>query len=135
MKKKPRSSKNIIIGQRVDPIKVERARQLRRRMTLEESILWEALRANRLDGFHFRRQQIIDGFIVDFYCHVAGLVVELDGGIHLQQRDYDEERDQVLSARSLRILRIPDEEVRQNLKSVLARIASACQAGNASPIV
>ena len=73
----PRS--NIIIGQRIDPAKAQRARELRRRMTTEEKALWQRLRANRLDGFHFRRQQVIDGFIVDFYCHAASLVVETDG--------------------------------------------------------
>ena len=50
-------------------------------MTPAEKILWQELRANKL-GVHFRRQQAIAGFIVDFYCHKAGLVVEVDGDIH-----------------------------------------------------
>lgn len=64
-------TRNIVIGQKVDQAKVERAKELRKNLTPEERILWQRLRANRLDGWHFRRQQIIDGFIVDFYCHKA----------------------------------------------------------------
>jgi very-short-patch-repair endonuclease len=68
----------IIPGQTVTKEKLERSRQLRREMTPAEKILWQELRGNKL-GVHFRRQQVIAGFIVDFYCHKAGLVIELDG--------------------------------------------------------
>ncbi|HBE16818.1 MAG TPA: restriction endonuclease [Cyanobacteria bacterium UBA11149] len=117
---------NIIVGQKISPIKLERAKQLRRQMTQAEKILWQHLRANRLNGLHFRRQQIIDGFIVDFYCHSARLVVEVDGGIHKQQVEYDEERDRILSGRALRLLRIQNEEVMENLDRVLLCISQAC---------
>jgi len=66
-------------------------------MTPAEKILWKELRTNRL-GVHFRRQQIIQGFIVDFYCHRAGLVVEVDGDVHDLQTEEDERREKVLSA-------------------------------------
>jgi very-short-patch-repair endonuclease len=115
-------SRNIVIGQKVEGTKVARAKELRRQMTREERILWQHLRANRLRGKQFRRQQIIDGFIVDFYCHAAGLAVELDGSSHIGRVEYDGERDQILSARGLRILRIQD--VRDNLPVVLAEIAA-----------
>ncbi len=118
---------NIVIGQKVTSVKVQRAKELRHQMTQEEKILWQYLRANRLNGLHFRRQQIIDGFIADFYCHTARLVIEVDGQIHQQQAEYDAERDRALSARGLRLLRIKNEHVRQNLDSVLARIAKACE--------
>ncbi len=117
---------NIVIGQKVASAKVQRAKELRSKMTQEEKILWQHLRANRLNGFHFRRQQVIDGFIADFYCHAVRLVIEVDGEIHQQQAEYDAERDKVLSARGLRLLRIKNEEVRQNLDSVLVRISKAC---------
>ncbi len=84
--------KNIIPGQRVVKEKLQRARELRRDMTSAEKVLWNELRGNKL-GVHFRRQQIIAGFIVDFYCHRAGLVIELDGDIHnLPLRPAREER-------------------------------------------
>ncbi|MGQ0602524.1 MAG: endonuclease domain-containing protein [Anaerolineales bacterium] len=119
-------ARNIVIGQKVDPIKAQRTRELRRAMTPEEKALWQALRTNKLHGFHFRRQQTIDGFIVDFYCHAAGLVVELDGEIHQQQVEYDAERDRGLSARGLRVLRFDNDEVRRDLAGVLKQILSAC---------
>jgi very-short-patch-repair endonuclease len=117
---------NIVIGQKVTSIKIQRAKELRRQMTQEEKILWQHLRANRLNGLHFRRQQIIDGFIADFYCHAARLVIEVDGEIHQQQAEYDAERSKVLSARGLRLLRIRNVEVRQNLNNILVRISKAC---------
>jgi very-short-patch-repair endonuclease len=119
--------RNIVIGQKVDPAKVKRARQFRRQMTEEERLLWQQLRANRLDGFHFRRQQVIGGFIVDFYCHAAGLVVEVDGEVHQKRAEYDAERDRHLSARGLRVLRVRNREVREDLPDVLTRIAAACR--------
>jgi very-short-patch-repair endonuclease len=72
-------------------------------MFAAEKILWQELRSNKL-GVHFRRQQIIQGFIVDFYCHRAGLVVEVDGDIHDLQREEDARREKALSAVGLRSL-------------------------------
>ena len=118
---------NIVIGQKVDPDKVQRAKEFRRHMTVPERILWRHLRKNRLCGRHFRRQQIIDGFIVDFYCHSTGLVVEVDGKVHEGRTAYDAERGRVLAARGLRIIRIRNEEIRKDLPGVLARIAASAQ--------
>ena len=119
-------SRNIIIGQEVDPALLERAKELRKNMTPEEGILWQHLRANRLGGWHFRRQQVIAGFIVDFYCHQAGLVVELDGPVHERQPEHDNERDTILESQGLRVLRIKNTEVHQDLELVLERILEAC---------
>ena len=120
-------TRNIVIGQKITSIKLQRSKQLRRNMTLEEKIIWQHLRANRLQGFHFRRQQIIDGFIADFYCHPTALVLEIDGKIHENQIEYDAQRDKVLSARGLRLLRIKNEEIRDNIDKVLKRILQACE--------
>jgi len=87
--------KNIIPGQRVTKEKVERSRELRREMTPAEWRLWQEVRARKL-GVRFRRQQIIAGFIVDFYCHQAALVVEVDGDIHDLQQAEDVRREKVL---------------------------------------
>lgn len=123
---KKEGTRNIVIGYKVDLVKVQRAKELRQQMTPEEKILWQHLRANRLNGLHFRRQQIIDGFIADFYCHTTRLVIEVDGKIHEQQVEYDAERDKVLSARGLRLLRIKNEEMRHELDKVLMHISTAC---------
>ena len=115
--------KNIIPGQKVTKAKLERAKELRRDMTPAEKILWEELRANKL-GVHFRRQQVIQGFIVDFYCHKAGLVIEVDGDIHDLQKGEDERREKALSALGLRVVRFRNDEVVENLSALVRKIKS-----------
>jgi very-short-patch-repair endonuclease len=66
-------------NQSVSKEKLELARSLRRAMTSEERISWQALRTDKLANIHFRRQQVIAGFIVDFYCASACLALEIDG--------------------------------------------------------
>ncbi len=68
-------------GQHVSAVKVLLSRQFRHESTHNESLLWNALRNNAL-GVRFRRQQVIDGFIAEFYCAAYGLVVEVDGAHH-----------------------------------------------------
>jgi very-short-patch-repair endonuclease len=95
--------------------------ELCREMTPAEKLLWQEVRAKKL-GVRFRRQQIIQGFVVDFYCHRAGLVVEVDGDIHGLQQEEDARREKVLSALGLRIVRFRNDEVERNLSSVVERI-------------
>ena len=96
----------------------ENARALRKNMTKEERRLWyDFLRSYSV---RFLRQKVIDRYIVDFYCHDARLIVELDGSQHFdpknQQRDL--ERTRVLESRGLQVIRIPNNEVNQNFRSV-----------------
>lgn len=111
----------IIPGQRVTKEKLERARELRRDMTPAEKILWQELRADKL-GAHFRRQQIIAGFIVDFYCHRAALVVEVDGDVHDLQQEDDARREKALSELGLRTIRFRNDEVVRKLSAVVGKI-------------
>ena len=120
------SAHHIVAGQKVSPTMVQRAKELRRTMTPAETRLWAALRRNQLNGLHFRRQQIIGGLIVDFYCHAASLVVEIDGPIHDTQAERDAERERILAAHGLRVLRVRNEQVMQDLEGVLRAIAAAC---------
>lgn len=115
--------KNIVAGQLVSRTKVERARELRKSMTPTERVLWNELRGSKL-GMRFRRQQVISGFIVDFYCHKCGLVIELDGDIHQsgEQKDVDEEKDLVLRELGLRVVRFHNEDVNLNMTIVLEKI-------------
>ena len=73
-------------------------------MTLAERTLWKALRKNQIDGLHFRRQQIIAGFIVGFYCHSTALVIEVDGDVHHSAADYDRERDRLFERHGFEVL-------------------------------
>jgi very-short-patch-repair endonuclease len=115
---------NIVVGQTVHSEKVVRSKQLRSDMTPSEKTLWLCLRANRLQGLKFRRQQIIDGFIVDFYCHADALIVEADGPIHDLKKTADLERERVLVGRGFLLLRFTNHEIESNLKAVLDKIAS-----------
>jgi very-short-patch-repair endonuclease len=117
--------KNIIPGQKVTRAKLERAKELRREMTPAEKLLWQEVRAGKL-GVRFRRQQIIQGFIVDFYCHKAALVVEVDGDIHDLQQEEDARREKVLSEMGLRIVRFRNDEVLKNLSTVVGNIKQRC---------
>jgi very-short-patch-repair endonuclease len=114
----------IIRGQNVEPDKLSLAKRLRREVTVAERILWRALRRNAVDGFHFRRQQVIEGYIVDFYCNAAKLAIELDGTVHEDQWQYDESRDEVISRNGVRVLRISNESLR-DLEAVIESIREA----------
>lgn len=117
---------NIIVGQRLSQEKHDLAKQLRREMTGPERLVWERVRANRVCGLRFRRQQVIDGYIADFYCHSKSLVVEIDGPIHEAQREYDSHRDRVFRERGFVVLRFRNVEVLRDLDSVIQRIVMHC---------
>jgi very-short-patch-repair endonuclease len=103
--------------------KLELARDLRMRMTPQERILWHALRNDALGALHFRRQQVIAGYIIDFYCASAKLAIEIDGASHLHRTEHDAVRDRALSEMGIRTLRVSNDEVDQNLDGVLRKIA------------
>ena len=91
-------------------------------MTPAEKTLWKHLKANRLNGLHFRRQQIVHGYFADFYCHQQELIVEVDGSVHETQKEYDAEREEYLKALGFRIVRFTNEEVTNHLNGVLQKI-------------
>ena len=115
--------------------RTQRARDLRKAQTSAEAELWRALRNRRLEGLKFRRQVSLDRYVLDFYCHEHQLVVELDGEVHEepQQRDHDQSRDTYLVSLGLRIVRIPNREVLENLAEVLRRIVAMALTPGPSP--
>ena len=95
-----------------------RADELRKNMTQQEWNLWYFyLRNHRLKWY---RQRIIDGFIVDFYCHAAKLVIEIDGKQHYTDKGivYDTERTQVLQGYGLKVLRYTNQQLECNFQEV-----------------
>lgn len=94
-------------------------------MTPAEAVLWSRLRTNQLGGLHFRRQRIVAGFIADFYCHSARLVVEVDGPVHERLTESDEVRRAVLDSAGVRVLRVTNVEVARDIDDVLLRILAA----------
>ncbi|HNW81367.1 MAG TPA: DUF559 domain-containing protein [bacterium] len=95
--------------------------QMREIPTVAEKILWSELRGSKL-GVKFRRQHIIDRFIVDFYCVEKALIVEVDGEIHLQQKERDEERETILKAMGCEIIRFRNSEVENDIEKVIQKI-------------
>ena len=96
---------------------VDRARGLRQTMTDAERKLWYHLRNRHLSGHKFRRQHEIDHYIVDFACTAAMLTVELDGGQHIGQQEYDERRTRHLEAKGYRVLRFWNNDVLMKIES------------------
>src|SRR3989338_4622099 len=101
--------------------KVVVARELRRRMTPEETILWEELRSRRFRKFKFRRQVPIGRFIADFVCLSVHLIIEVDGGIHDDQEGHDKGREEFLREGGFSVIRFRNEEVQGNLPGLLSR--------------
>ena len=86
-------------------IKTTRARELRQKLTDTERFVWAKLRGRRFAGYKFRRQKPIASYIVDFVCAEYLLIVELDGGQHVEQSAYDSHRTQRLEELGYRVLR------------------------------
>jgi very-short-patch-repair endonuclease len=101
---------------------------MRHEMTDAERRLWTLLRDRRLQGFKFRRQHPVGGFILDFFCVSAGLAVECGGGQHIDSR-YRAERDAKLQWLGVHVLRVPDDLVLKEPDVVLNHIYSTIEAG------
>jgi very-short-patch-repair endonuclease len=108
------------------------ARTMRAAPTDAEHRLWQHLRAGRLPGFKFRRQQPMGNFIVDFVCLEARLIVELDGGQHNGSAS-DVRRDERLASQGFVVLRFWNNEVFESLEGVVERILAQLQQPHPSP--
>jgi very-short-patch-repair endonuclease len=103
-------------------LKWTRARQLRNESTDAERRLWYFLRRQQLGGHKFRRQYPLAGYIADFVCVPARLVVELDGGQHLEALDYDQRRTDALQRVGYRVLRFWNDDVLLRTQDVVEEI-------------
>ena len=102
-----------------------KARNLRKNQTDAERLLWQHLRNRQMLGQKFRRQFSIDTYIVDFVCLEVKLIVELDGGQHAEQIEYDHRRTEQLQKRGFKVLRFWNNDVLQNTTGVLEAIRLA----------
>jgi len=104
-------------------------------MTDAERIIWYGVRAHRLNGASFRRQAPIGPFIVDFVCHDARVIVEIDGGQHFcdEHEKRDARRDAFLAGKGYRVLRFSNHDVMSNRSGVLEAIANAVLGASPSP--
>ena len=101
---------------------VFRARELRQTLTDAEKLLWRRLRLKQIEGQKFRRQAPIGNYIVDFVCFEKRLIVELDGGQHAEQTEYDEARDRWLESQGFRVIRVWNDQVMRETEAVMEMI-------------
>ncbi|HWE47819.1 MAG TPA: DUF559 domain-containing protein [Caulobacteraceae bacterium] len=105
------------------PETLQKARDLRRRMSPPEVVLWQAIRGSRL-GYKIRRQHCLGPYIVDFFCVAAKLAIEIDGPSHEDRAQvaHDARRDGYLLERGVRTVRIPSVMVMTELDHVVAKL-------------
>jgi very-short-patch-repair endonuclease len=101
------------------------ARQLRRSQTDAEKLLWSKLRNRALNGYKFRRQVPVGNYIADFLCQEAMFIVELDGGQHAEQQEYDQRRTHWLESQGFRVLRFWNNDVLLNIDGICDVILEA----------
>ena len=113
---------------KLDPQLLEFAKTMRSNATDAEYLMWQLLRAKRFINLKFRRQHVIAPYIVDFYCHELGLVIELDGSQHGTDDaiEYDAERTRFLEALDLRVVRYWNHDVSNRTDVVLEDLWMRC---------
>lgn len=105
---------------------IDRARSLRQSETPPEDLLWLAPRNSQIGGMKFRRQHPIGRYVVDFYCHAAKLVVEVDGMSHDDKMTQDAAKSRFLESEGLQLLRVTNQDVMHDLDAVTREIARLC---------
>jgi very-short-patch-repair endonuclease len=101
----------------------EQARSLRKTQTVSEGLLWSVLRARQLCGLKFRRQHLIEPWIVDFACPQERLIVEIDGPYHDEVVEADSKRQEHLEAMGWKVIRFRDQDVVENVERIARAIA------------
>lgn len=109
------------------PLIFENARLLRSKMTQAETKLWEFLRT-KPGGFKFRRQHPLGIYIADFFCYQLKLVIEVDGRIHERAaiRQADTERQKLIEADGIKVMRFTNDQVLTNIEAVIKTISAYC---------
>jgi very-short-patch-repair endonuclease len=116
---------------------VDRARRLRQTQSVAEALLWERLRRNQLNGWGFRRQAPVGKYVVDFLCHKAALIVEIDGPVHdsQEQQLFDAARTAELETLGFLVIRVKERVVRDGIDHVLAWIVHVGELRTATKLV
>jgi adenine-specific DNA-methyltransferase len=104
----------------------DRRRELRKSQTDCENIVWGLLRNKQCKGLKFFRQYSIGPYILDFYCPKLKLSIELDGGQHFENKEYDQIRTEYLRQYNITELRFWNNEILENLEGVYQKILEYC---------
>ena len=113
---------------------IDNAQANRKEPTQAEEKLWQELKGKKLE-YKFRRQHLIDDFIVDFVCLNSKLIIEVDGGYHMdiEQQNRDIARTVVLDRLGYKVIRFRNEEVLNDINSVIAKIKSELKSREPQP--
>ena len=111
---------------------VERARKLRKAGSLPEALLWKEIKSKQINGLNFDRQKVIGNYIVDFFCHELGVVIEIDDKTHDMKVEYDEKREKYLRGLGLEIIHISAKDVLENPASVALWLKTTPACGHPS---
>jgi very-short-patch-repair endonuclease len=114
-------------------VSYEHVKFLRQNQTTAERLLWVQLRAKRVGNIRFRRQHPLGPYVVDFYCHAARLVIELDGESHDLSVAADTHRTAWLKNYGVDVLRFTNRDVNENLEGVVRTIEARLSRSNPSP--
>jgi very-short-patch-repair endonuclease len=114
----------------------DRRRELRKRQTDAESLVWDMVRKKQINGKKFFRQYSVGPYILDFYSAELRLAIELDGGQHAEKEhvEYDRERTQYLLAHNITVIRFWNNEVTENPEDVYEKIMVNCAASSLPPL-
>ena len=113
---------------RLNPIILKYAREMRHPQTPAEATVWRYVR-NQALGYKFRRQHLIERFIIDFYCAELRLCIEIDGDTHREedQQEYDAARTEYLESIGRKVIRFTNEDVRFNINAVIQEVKDTCE--------
>ncbi|WP_180014076.1 endonuclease domain-containing protein [Acinetobacter sp. YH16031] len=116
------------MNKKLDPQLLIFAKFMRHTATDAEHLMWQILRAKRFMNLKFRRQHVIEPYIVDFYCHEIGLVIELDGSQHGTDdaMEYDAERTKSLESLGFTVVRYWNHDVLGRTDGVLEDLWDVC---------
>ena len=117
-----------VVRKKINPKKLELARHFRKNPTESEDAVWQMLRNRQIRNLKWRRQQVIDGFIADFYCAELNVVLEIDGSVHDKEevKEYDEYRTSVFESKGIKTFRLRNEDCdKQHLTELIENIITS----------
>ena len=121
----PTRSQGVIRNQKINPKKLELARQFRKNPTESEDLVWQMIRNRQIKNLKWRRKQVIDGFIADFYSAELNAVLEIDGSVHDadEAKEYDSYRTSIFESKGIRTFRLRNEDCdKQHLTELIENI-------------
>ena len=131
----PTRYRGVIRNKKINPKKLELARQFRKNSTESEDAIWQMLRNRQIKNLKWRRQQVIYGYIADFYCAELKVVLEIDGSVHENEdvKAYDEFRTSVFESKGIKVFRLKNEDCdKQHLTELIESIIT-CSSPHPSP--